>query len=59
MATMQKAFARAKDIITDPFASKRKLTETPEIMTPLFEANLMPREKLVSKAILGQGQVCF
>ncbi len=54
---VQKSYERAKDIRTDPFAIKRTMQETPEVITPTFKAREIDRAKLNSKMVIGQGQV--
>ncbi len=58
MTMIEKSFRKAKQLNADPFALHRAMAETPEVVTPLFEANLVSRENLVSKSVIGQGQVC-
>ena len=54
---VQKAFAIAQDLRTDPFAIKRKMVPTPDILTPLFQKAEIVRENLAAKSIIGYGQV--
>jgi hypothetical protein len=54
---VQKAFAIAQAVRTDPFAIKRGGAATPEARTPLFMKHEIPRDRLAAKAILGHGQV--
>ncbi len=54
---LEKAYNFAKEIKADPFAIKRQLGDTPEVMTPLFKENTIPREVLTAKSTIGQGQV--
>ena len=57
MDVVQKSFLKSQEILTDPFALKRALPDTPEILTDLFRQHMLEREKLVSKSVIGQGQV--
>jgi hypothetical protein len=57
MVLVQKAFRKATDLKIDPFAIRRNLQETPEIMTPLFKQYELDRANLTARTIIGQGQV--
>ena len=54
---MQKAFLIAQELRTDPFAIKRRMAATPEILTPMFKKAEIKRERLIAKSIIGMGQV--
>ena len=41
----------------DPFAIKRRMAPTPEILTPLFKKAEIKRERLLVNSIIGFGQV--
>ena len=53
----ERAFAIAYEIRRDPFAIRRKLLATPEILTPRFKAAEIKRDRLNDPAIIGYGQV--
>ena len=57
MGTVQRAFALAAELRSDPFAIKRTQTETPEALTPLFDKHSIDRANLTAKAMIGFGQV--
>jgi hypothetical protein len=57
MGLIQKSFALAQELRTDPFAIKRPMQETPEAIVPVFEKHLLIREQLAAKSIIGYGQV--
>ena len=57
IAIVQKAFTIAHELRTDPFAIKRRMAATPEILTPMFKKAELKRERLVAKSIIGMGQV--
>ena len=52
-----KSFKLAAQLRTDPFAVQRDGQETPEAITPEFEAVQLDRENLKVKMIIGHGQV--
>jgi hypothetical protein len=58
MKLVRKAFEKAQELLLDPFAIKRPMLATPEVVTPLFSMNMIVRELLQSKSVIGQGQVC-
>ena len=57
MVLVQKAYALATEIRTDPFATKRVLEETPEMFTYDLKQLEVKREQLVAKSVIGYGQV--
>ena len=57
MGYIQKAFALAQELRTDPFVIKRPMAETPEAVTPVFEKHIVPRDALFAESIIGYGQV--
>ena len=57
MGLIQKSFALAQELRTDPFAIKRPMQETPEAIVPVFEKHLLLRENMVAKSVIGYGQV--
>ena len=58
MQLIQKSFNVAQEVKADPFMIKRQMAATPDIITPLFAKHGIEREKLASKSVIGQGQVC-
>ena len=57
LTTVQKAFALAQAIRSDPFATKRILAATPEVLTPELKSKEIERDRLTPKTIIGFGQV--
>ena len=57
MSIVQKAFALAQAILSDPFATKRLLGATPEVLTPELQSKEIDRDRLTPKTIIGFGQV--
>ena len=57
LTTVQKAFALAQAIRSDPFATKRILAATPEVLTPELKSKEIERDRLTHKTIIGFGQV--
>ena len=55
-SVVQKAFTIAQELRTDPFAIKRRMAATPEIVTPTFKKAEIKRERLTANLILGFGQ---
>ena len=58
LALLQKAQPVAAEIKKDPFAIKRSLPATPEMLSAAVQPFELKREQLAAKMAVGTGQVC-
>ena len=57
VSLVKKAAQLAAELRVDPFAIKRELTATPEVVVPAFKSSLIDRSSLAAGNIIGYGQV--